>query len=184
MLRSLSIVLIMLSAIILPRAASAEDQVLAVFLQGTWKVHDSRSVVLYEKEYICTRLLNPTEGIITESYMAWIGMDKESLQEFEVVYTVTDDSFTMESTDGWSEASGSFTGRRWSWQEIEYSYIDSKGQRVKIAGDFSGRKFQRAMVVTDTDDEVVNLTIDKGSMITNEEFLIMEAMFRGIQREG
>ncbi|MCB1188375.1 hypothetical protein KDL29_14515 [bacterium] len=156
------------------------DRTFGVHISGTLKVMDARGKEIEKREYICQRVCDPANNSFTEHYMSWIGMDTNSLREWEVSYELDGNEFTMAREDFY-EGKGKLTGRAWSWDDIEYSYVDKDGLSVSLSGDFSGKNCQRAAVVLDKQGNVHRLIEDVSKVVTEEDYAIMQALYYRIK---
>ncbi|MCB1216557.1 hypothetical protein KDL44_04155 [bacterium] len=159
---------------------SAATRIFGVHISGTIRSMSPTGKLLEERQYICQRTCYPAEQRFVEHYMSWVGEDVSSLREWEYSYELDGQAFSFTGAEI-SEGQGSVEGRNWSWDEIDYTYSDAEGLRYSFSGEFSGRDCQRAGVVQDKSGSVLRLIADESSVITEEEFAILQAVYMRIK---
>lgn len=137
--------------------------------------------LIEERQYICRRVSYVSRDMITEQFHSWVGEDTESLREWERSLMLDGNDFDL-AGEGISEGSGELSGRRWSWDEIEYSYVGEDGLHYRFSGEYSGARCLRAGVATDDEDEVVHLISDRSSVISDEEYAVLLAIYGSLER--
>ena len=157
------------------------SKVYGIHIQGTIKLLRPDMSVIEQREYICERVCYPDEKRFTESYMSWVGEDTDSLQEWVLEFELDGSDFSLTGEDV-TGGKGSLEGRAWSWDEISFEYTDADGLLYKFSGDYSGENCQRAGVVTDAQQNVIHFISDESSMITEEEYAMMQAIYHRLKQ--
>jgi len=167
-----------LLALRLPAAADANAFV--IFTEGKLTTLDPAMQELEVRQYICQRVCYPQERRIEESYLSWVGDDTDSLRDWEQVYILDGADFILER-EGWSEGHGSLAGRMWSWDRIEFQYDGPDDLHYSFEGAYGGPACRRAGVATDAAGKLRYLYKDESSVITDEEYVVMQAIYERIR---